>query len=520
MKPAFSRLALVQIEFVLCLFSKFGQTEVGLARSLTRTPSNRLQVASSTPKHYATAPEDKVAVSQKVYYALAGVALIPGMQLIDRLAQVVLNMGLGIAPTLVGVAMFIFRIWDAFAGPYFGNLSDNYRSKWGRRKPFIVVGGILCAITLPLMWIMPRSWSQEAMMAFFIVAGLAYNTALTIYTIPYFSLAAEMTPDTHERTSVIGVRAIVFNIVTFFMGWLFWFLELDIFGGDKVFAMRCLAVMTSVAFITFGIIPMMKVKEPYYQSAATQDSTPLWDSFKVTVKNPLFVILVSMMLLMTLGMQTVGTLGYYVSKYYVFHGDDKETALVAGYGGTLFIGLGTASIPLFIWLSKKYGKITALYINSFGFLVATLSQWFLITPEHPYWQIISAAAVGPVVTGIWIILPSMQTDVIDADELETGRRREGSFSAIMGWVQQLGFALSVLLAGVILDVSGFDVALGAGQSEGTLTWMRGLFVFFPIAMACGMIALIRFYPLTEERCHEIRLELEQRRGKLTGTAES
>ncbi len=476
-------------------------------------------MVSTTHQHYATALEDKVAVSQKVYYALAGVALIPGMQLIDRLAQVVLNMGLGIAPTLVGVAMFIFRIWDAFTDPYFGNMSDNHRSKWGRRKPFIVVGGLLCAITFPLMWIMPRDWSQGVTMTLFILAGLAYYTALTIYTVPYFSLAAEMTPDTHERTSVIGVRAIVFNVVTFFMGWLFWFLELDVFGGDKVVGMRWLAGITSVAFITFGIIPMLKVKEPFYQTASTQNTTPLWESFKVTVKNRLFVILVSMMLLMTLGMQTVGTLGYYVSKYYVFHGDDKETALVAGYGGTLFIGLGTLSIPLFIWLSKKYGKITALHINAFGFLAATLSQWFLITPEHPYWQIISAAAVGPVVTGIWIILPSMQTDVIDADELATGRRREGSFSAIMGWVQKLGFALSVLLAGVILDVSGFDVALGAEQTEGTLTLMRGLFVFFPLVMAGAMIVLIRFYPLNEERCHEIRVELEQRRGKLTGTAQ-
>jgi GPH family glycoside/pentoside/hexuronide:cation symporter len=113
----------------------------------------------------------------------------------------------------------------------------------------------------------------------------------------------------------------------------------------------------------------------------------------------------------------------------------------------------------------------------------------------------------------------MQTDVIDADELETGRRREGSFSAIMGWVQKLGFALSVLLAGLILDFSGFDVALAGEQTEATLLKMRVLFVFFPIAMAGAMILLIRFYPLTEERCHEIRKELEARRGKLHDTAE-
>lgn len=486
--------------------------------TLTSTLTENAPAAKSSHKFYPTAPEDRVALSQKIYYGLAGVALIPGMQLIDRLAQVVLNMGLGISPTMVGLAMSIFRIWDAFTDPYFGNVSDNYRSKWGRRKPFIVVGGVLCALSFPAMWMMSRDWSPTAALSFFIVAGLVYYTALTIYSVPYFCLPAEMTPDTHERTNVIGVRAIVFNIVTFFMGWLFWFIELDIFT-DKLDGMRWLSILTAVAFVTFGILPMLRVKEPFYAQAAKQEATPLLESFRITIKNRLFIVLVSMMLLMTLGMQTVGTLGYYVSKYYVFHGDDKQAALIAGYGGTLFIAFGTATIPLFIWLSKKYGKITALYINAFGFLAATLSQWFLITPEHPYWQIISAAAVGPVVTGIWIILPSMQTDVIDADELETGRRREGSFSSIMGWVQKLGFALSVLLAGIILDASGFDVALNANQSAETLTNMRVLFVFFPIVMAAGMIALIRFYPLNEERCHEIRMELERRRGKLTGTAE-
>jgi GPH family glycoside/pentoside/hexuronide:cation symporter len=88
---------------------------------------------------------------------------------------------------------------------------------------------------------------------------------------------------------------------------------------------------------------------------------------------------------------------------------------------------------------------------------------------------------------------------------------------VLGWIQKLGFALSVLLAGLILDVSGFDVALGANQTPETLAQMRALFVFFPIVMAAGMILLIRFYPLNEQRCHEIRLALEKRRGEIHGS---
>ena len=467
--------------------------------------------------HYPTPDKDKVSLSQKWLYSAATVALIPGMQIIDRICQIVLNICLGISPTLVGLAMAIFRVWDAFTDPFMGNYSDNFRSRWGRRRPFVVIGGVLCAITFPAMWLMDRSWEPTTIFLYFIGMGLAYYTAITIYSVPYFSWVAEMTPDTHERTNIIAFRAVIINLVTIALGWLAWFITLDCFR-DELHGTQWLAAITGLLFITFGILPLLFVKEPFYQQAAKQKQIPLWESVKDTLTNRPAMILVAMMLLMTLGMQTVGTLGYYVSLYFVFGGDKATTGLVAGYGGTAMMISSIVSIPLFAWLSRKFGKIPALCLNGFGYLAATFSQWFLMVPEFPYGQVISAALIGPVVTGIWIILPSMQTDVVDYDELETGCRREGGLTAVLGWIQKLGFALSVLLAGVILDISGFDVALGANQTLETLAQMRALFVFFPIVMAAGMILLIRFYPLNEQRCHEIRLALEKRRGEIHGTS--
>ena len=469
----------------------------------------------NSPVHYPIAEKDRVPLSQKWLYSLPTVALIPGMQIIDRICQLVLNMCLGLSPTLVGVAMAIFRLWDAFTDPFVGNISDNFRSKWGRRRPFIVLGGVLCALTFPTMWLMQRGWGHTTIFLFFVATGLAYYTALAIYSIPYFSLVAEMTPDTHERTNVIAFRAIIINLVTIALGWLAWFITLKCFR-DELEGVQWLAAITGLLFLTFGIIPSLFVREPFYEQASKQKHVGTWESLKVTLSNRVAMILVSMMLLMTLGMQTVGTLGYYVSLYYVFHGDKAAAALVAGYGGTAMMITSILSVPLFAWMSRKLGKIPALYLNGFGYLAATLSQWFLITPNYPYLQIVCSALIGPVVSGIWIILPSMQTDVVDYDELQTGCRREGSLSAILFSIQKLGFALSVLLAGVILDVSGFDVALGAQQGPDTLFKMRALFVFFPIVMAIGMILLIRFYPLNEQRCHEIRLALEKRRGEIHG----
>ena len=461
--------------------------------------------------HYKTAPEDRVPLSQKWLYSLATVALIPGNQILDRIALVVLNTSLAINPTLVGLAMAIFRIWDAFTDPVMGTISDNFRSRWGRRRPFMILGAVLCAITFPLMWMMSAEWSSSTVFLYFVGAGLAYYTALTIYSVPYWSVVAEMTPDTHERTNVIAFRAVVINIVTISMGWLMWFITLGCFDSMLEGA-RWLGFITGGLFLTFGLVPMLFLKEPFYERASNQEKISLLASLRDTLTNRIFLVLVGMMLLMTIGMQTVGTLGFYVSIYYDFGGDKTTAGLVAGYAGTAMMITSIVTIPFFAWLDRNYGKISALVICGVAFLGATLSQWFLVTPYHPYWQIISAALIGPAVTGVWIILPSMQTDVIDYDELQTGCRREGSYTAILGWIQKLGFALSVLLAGLILDVSGFDVKLDAGQTEDTLFKMRALFVFFPILMAAGMLALVRFYPLNEERCHEIRMQLEARRG--------
>ena len=124
----------------------------------------------ATRVHYKTAPEDKVALSQKLLYSAATVAIIPGMQIIERIAQVVLNICLGINPTLIGVGIAIFRVWDAFTDPFMGNLSDNCRSRWGRRRPFIVVGGVLCALTFPLMWLMSRDWTPWTAFLYFAVS--------------------------------------------------------------------------------------------------------------------------------------------------------------------------------------------------------------------------------------------------------------------------------------------------------------------------------------------------------------
>jgi GPH family glycoside/pentoside/hexuronide:cation symporter len=252
--------------------------------------------------------------------------------------------------------------------------------------------------------------------------------------------------------------------------------------------------------------------ERYQQAATAQDKVPFVENLKVTFRNRAFQLTIGITLLMQVGTYTVNTLGDYLAVYYVFGGDKSAASVIAGWSQTAQMVTSFASIPLFLWISKRWGKVRGLAINAAFLLVGQLSSLVLINPAHPWLLVVGSALVGPGHTGIWILLPSMQADVCDLDELETNRRREGSFNAVQNWIGTLGYSLATWLSGFVLVGTGFKVELAGGQAADTILWMRMLYAFVPAAAILVIFYLLRRYPLSEARCLEIRQELEQRRG--------
>ena len=134
-----------------------------------------------------------------------------GYVAVNSLAFPVYNMILGVSPALIGVALLIPRLWDAFTDPLMGVISDNFHSRWGRRKPFIVIGSIFMGVSFGLLWMAPTEWSETLKIAYFIVFQIFFFTFFTIFYVPYTALTYEMTPDYNERTRVMSVTAFFKN---------------------------------------------------------------------------------------------------------------------------------------------------------------------------------------------------------------------------------------------------------------------------------------------------------------------
>jgi len=147
------------------------------------------------------AAKDKVPVGQKLAYAAGGSVEMLSAASVGTMWMPVFNLGFGISPGILGMIGVIYRIWDAVTDPVIGNMSDNTRTRWGRRRPYIFVGAVLVAITTPMLWRLSPSWSEMSMLVYITVIGLLLHTSLSIWAMPYNSLMLEMTPNYDERSA-------------------------------------------------------------------------------------------------------------------------------------------------------------------------------------------------------------------------------------------------------------------------------------------------------------------------------
>ena len=175
-------------------------------------------------------------------------------------------------------------------------------------------------------------------------------------------------------------------------------------------------------------------------------------------------------------------------------------------------GAGLFVIALVTLLATKVGKRRAFYISTGISMFGYILKWFCYTPDHPWMVLIPAPFMAFGLAGLFTLMPSMVADVVDCDELNTHERREGMYGSIYWWVVKLGQALALLLGGIMLEFTGFDVALGGNQTAEAIHMMRLFDAFVPAIASAIAIWAIATYPINEQRAYEVRKELEARRG--------
>jgi len=376
---------------------------------------------------------------------------------------------------------------------------------------------VISALFFIAIWWAPAGLSETGYFFWFLGVSLLFYTGFTVFGVPYLALGYELSPDYHERTRVMAFRTWFASVGGIGIQWLFWLTQRDMFE-NTVEGMRWVGLCVGVVLLLCAAAPGIFIKERRLTDAErshNRENIKFRGMFGVFKVKP-FLYIFGALITAVLGMFMVAILGFYINVYYVFGGDLKASSTVIGVSGSFYHLCCLLSVPLITWTSTRMGKRKTLMIFLGLAIAGTIGKWWLFTPAAPYAQLIVTGLMAPGLSALWTLLGSMIADVTDYDELENGTRREGSFGAIYNWTLKLGFAICFLIAGLILQASGFDEKLGGAQSEDTIITLRFLYSALPAAGLAAAIFCIWRFPIDEAKAGEIREALKQRKKNNSG----
>jgi GPH family glycoside/pentoside/hexuronide:cation symporter len=485
---------------------------------------------------YQTPEADRVPFTQKLAYGMGAfvnntlAAAIGGM-------LIILNLGFGMNPALVGLASALPRVTDALTDPLMGFISDHTRSRWGRRRPYIFLGAIMAGICYAVLWSMPEGRSETFYFWYFLIGSTIFYLGYTIFATSWVALGYELTPDYHERTRLMGVQNFIGQLAYIISPWFLWIMTHKPWFATPTEGARSLALAIGAVAIVVGIMPATFLRERFVAApvlppsrgaepvvpsggwaAVTRQTAAFFKGFATTLKSRPFLRLCIATFLVFNGFIMISSFQSYVIIYYVFGGKQELGAEYAGYAGTVGAISTFGVIFLVTWLATRIGKRKAFYWSTGLSMVGYALKWFCYDPSRPWLVLLPAPLMAFGLGGLFTLMGSMIADVVDADELETRERREGMFGSIFWWVVKVGMAAALAMGGFLLNATGFDVALGGQQTAQTLVLLRLCDVFVPFITSGIAIWVIASYPITEEKAHDIRKELERRRGASAAAA--
>ena len=478
----------------------------------------------SSATHHQTAPEDRIPFHQKLIYGTGAFVNNTLAAAIGNM-MIILNLGFGMNPALVGLLSSLPRLTDALTDPLMGYISDNTKSRWGRRRPYIFWGAIAAGIVFALLWQMPEGKSESYYFWWFLGGSIIFFLAYTVFATPWVALGYELTPDYHERTRLMGTQNFIGQFAYMISGYFLAITNLDFFDSMADGAAG-LAIAIGVVVICIGVLPAIFLRERHTEPATEAHGTDessvemimrnaklFFSGFATSLKFKPFLKLCIATFLVFNGFIMIAAFQSYVIIYYVYGGDTKAGSLMFGHS-MLVAAVSTFLIILLItWLCPKYGKRRAFYVTTGISIVGYALKWVCYSPDAPLLVLLPPILMAFGFGGLFTLMPAMVADVVDADELETHERREGMFGSIFWWVVKLGSAAALGAGGFLLNATGFDVELGGDQADRTIFLMRILDIAIPIAASCIAIWAIYTYTITEEKAYEVRQKLEARRGR-------
>ncbi len=407
----------------------------------------------------------------------------------------------GIAPRVVAAAIFVGRSWDYINDPLIGHISDRTRTRWGRRRPFLLFGPLPFALAFALLWYRPPLESQLALAAYYALAYVVFDASATFVYMPYFALTPELTSDYDERTALTSYR-MFFSIAGSLVAFTVPLFIVGTFTPDN--APRVLEMG-----LIFGLVSALPLWFTFFgtrerQVYMGQERPNLLQSLRAALKNRPFVFGMVIFLLTWVAVGILeSTLLYFIK--YVARREPQSDLIMA----VIFV-TGILALPFWEWASRRWDKRRA-YAAGIAFWAVV--QLVMITvnastalPLILFLCVLAGIGVGAAHVLPWSIIP----DAIEWDELHTGERHEGVFYSLITLMQKVASSIAIPLVLLLLDLTGY-IPNAAQQPVSALWGIRIVIGPVPAVLLCLGILFAVLYPLTRERHAQVVQELEGRR---------
>jgi GPH family glycoside/pentoside/hexuronide:cation symporter/oligogalacturonide transporter len=438
---------------------------------------------------------------EKVLFAWGDVFGGGAQALVSVLYLIFLTDVVGLDPALAGLAMLISKIWDAVIDPALGVIGDNTRTKIGRRRPYILTGGIAFVFVFALMWLPTNSWESDLWkMVYAIATFIFYTTVSSIISVAYSSLSAEITTNLKERNSVNILRLVISTIASAFCT-LVPTMILEMFKKGQV-TLTEFYLLIGIGFGLFFALPVILIGFFTKERAPIPTTKSVFEikSFVKPLKVKAFRGLVYMYLCQSIAMDILGAGIIYYALY------------VAKGSSTVFLGIFIGvQLMMFPVINRLVNQVDKKKIYYFGLPLALIA--FIGVGVYPTnWPVVGAYILtGFTALGFagaqlisWIIFP----DTVDVGELRFGYRPTGSFSGIMTFIRQAASAVAIQIFGIMLSLSGYVKATidnpTPDQPDSAVLGIRIAMVgSFVLLMAIGYVVAKRFV-LTNQRSEQVR----------------
>jgi GPH family glycoside/pentoside/hexuronide:cation symporter len=433
---------------------------------------------------------------------------------------IVLVQDLGFAAILWGIIQFLPRIFDAITDPIMGFISDNTRSKWGRRRQYVFVGAILMGLAYVAMWQLHKGDGVLYNFIYFLGWSLVFYLGLTIFSVPYVAMGYEISEDFHERTEIMAVAQFIGQWAWVIAPWFWvvlydpsWFPE----GADQ--GVRDLSIWVAIPCTLFALIPAIFIKSestldrtdfvPISAKQVVLSVKEIFTSAFEAFKIKQFRQIAGATFLIFNSFNVIAAYTFLIIVHYLFNSDPASAGTWPALHGSVGALVTTfLVIPIITKMSKTLGKKKAFIVAQLISIVGYVLFWFLFVPGKPYLFLFALPFHSFGIGSLFTIMMSMTADVCDLDELKTGKRREGVLGAVYWWMVKLGFGIAALLGGGILSLVGFDAA---NVTESAITGMRLFYTILPIAGVIGAILIMKNYDITEAKAQELKKELARKR---------